>query len=47
MRFGVYRPPQAAAGPVPMLFYLAGLDVHEEIISPRRAHGRGSPRSWG
>ena len=32
MRFGVYRPPQAAAGPVPTLFYLAGLTCTEETF---------------
>ncbi|HEY6457608.1 MAG TPA: S-formylglutathione hydrolase [Steroidobacteraceae bacterium] len=30
MRFCVYRPPQAASGPVPVLFYLAGLTCTEE-----------------
>ena len=30
MRFSVYRPPQAAIGPVPALFYLAGLTCTEE-----------------
>lgn len=33
MRFGVYRPPQAAAGPVPVLFYLAGLTCTEETFA--------------
>lgn len=32
MRFGVYRPPQAAAGPVPVLYYLAGLTCTEETF---------------
>ena len=30
MRFAVYRPPQAAAGPVPVLWFLAGLTCTEE-----------------
>lgn len=33
MRFGVYRPPQADAGPVPLLFYLAGLTCTEETFA--------------
>jgi S-formylglutathione hydrolase len=33
MRFGVYRPPQAAAGPVPVLLYLAGLTCTEETFA--------------
>lgn len=32
MRFGVYRPPQASSGPVPMLYFLAGLACNEEIF---------------
>ena len=27
MRFAAYVPPQAAAGPVPVLYYLAGLTL--------------------
>ena len=30
MRFGIYAPPQAAEGPVPVLYYLAGLTSTEE-----------------
>ncbi len=30
MRFGVYLPPQAAAGPVPALYWLSGLTCTEE-----------------
>lgn len=30
MRFSVYRPPQAKTGPVPALFFLAGLTATEE-----------------
>jgi len=30
MRFGVYRPPQAARAPVPVLYYLAGLTCTQE-----------------
>ncbi len=35
MRFGVYRPPQAtdASGPLPVLFYLAGLTCNEETFA--------------
>jgi S-formylglutathione hydrolase len=32
MRFGVFRPPQAAHGPVPVLYYLAGLTCTEETF---------------
>ena len=33
MRLGVYRPPQAAAGPVPALVWLAGLTCTEETFA--------------
>jgi S-formylglutathione hydrolase len=33
MRFGVYRPPQAASGKVPVVFYLAGLTCTEETFA--------------
>jgi S-formylglutathione hydrolase len=33
MQFGVYRPPQAQRGPVPALFYLAGLTCTEETFA--------------
>jgi S-formylglutathione hydrolase len=32
MRFAVYSPPQAAKGPVPVLYYLAGLTCTEETF---------------
>jgi S-formylglutathione hydrolase len=32
MRFSVYAPPQAASGPVPVLYYLAGLTCTEETF---------------
>lgn len=32
MRFSVYRPPQARSGPVPVLYYLAGLTCTEETF---------------
>lgn len=32
MRFSVYQPPQAKYGPVPVLFYLAGLTCTEETF---------------
>ncbi len=33
MRFGIYRPPQAANGPVPVLVYLAGLTCNEQTFA--------------
>jgi len=33
MKFGVFVPPQAKAGPVPVLFYLAGLTCSEETFA--------------
>lgn len=33
MRFGVYMPPQAATGPVPVLYFLAGLTCTEETFA--------------
>ena len=33
MRFGVYRPPQATAGPCPVLLWLAGLTCTEETFA--------------
>jgi S-formylglutathione hydrolase len=33
MRFSLFRPPQAAAGRVPVLFYLAGLTCTEETFA--------------
>ena len=33
MRFGVYLPPQASSGPVPVLLYLAGLTCTEETFA--------------
>lgn len=33
MKLGVYLPPQAAHGPVPVLFYLAGLTCTEETFA--------------
>ena len=33
MRLGVYRPPQAATGPVPVLVWLAGLTCTEETFA--------------
>ena len=33
MRFAVYRPPQAESGPVPVLFFLAGLTCTEETFT--------------
>ena len=33
MRFAVYTPPQAGAGPVPVLYYLSGLTCTEETAT--------------
>lgn len=33
MRFGVFVPPQAAAGPVPVVFFLAGLTCTDETFA--------------
>jgi S-formylglutathione hydrolase len=33
MRFGVFRPPQAASARVPVLFYLAGLECNEQTFA--------------
>ncbi len=33
MKFGVFVPPQAQRGPVPVLFYLAGLTCNEETFA--------------
>ena len=33
MKFGVFVPPQARSGPVPVLFYLAGLTCNEETFA--------------
>ncbi len=33
MRFGVYQPPQIAQGPVPVLYYLAGLTCNEQTFA--------------
>ena len=33
MKFGVYLPPQAQQGPVPVLFFLAGLTCNEETFA--------------
>jgi S-formylglutathione hydrolase len=35
MRFAVYLPPQATAGPVPVLYYLAGLTSTEETFTTK------------
>jgi S-formylglutathione hydrolase len=37
MRFAVYVPPQAAIGPVPVLYYLAGLTCTEETFVTKAA----------
>jgi S-formylglutathione hydrolase len=42
MKFGVYRPPQAAHGPVPVLFYLAGLTCNEETFAIKAGAQRGA-----
>jgi S-formylglutathione hydrolase FrmB len=45
MKFAVFVPPQAASGPVPVLFYLAGLTCTEETFRSRPAPS-GWPPSW-
>ena len=35
MKFGVFVPPQARSGPVPVLFYLAGLTCNEETFATK------------
>ncbi len=42
MRFGVYRPPQAAQAPVPVLFFLAGLTCTEETFAIKAAAQRSA-----
>jgi len=42
MRFGVYRPPQAAQAPVPVLFFLAGLTCTEETFTIKAAAQRSA-----
>ena len=39
MKFSVYQPPQAKAGRVPVLYYLAGLTCTEETF-PIKAHAQ-------
>ncbi|SFV11606.1 alpha/beta hydrolase-fold protein [Pseudoduganella namucuonensis] len=45
MRFSVYLPPQAAAGPVPALFYLAGLTCNEETFMTKADAQRHAARA--
>lgn len=40
MRFAVYTPPQAASGPVPVLYYLAGLTSTPETFMTKSAAQR-------
>ena len=42
MRFGLYLPPQAALGPVPLLVYLAGLTCNEETFATKAGAQRGA-----
>ncbi len=44
MRFGVYVPPAARSGPVPVLFYLAGLTCTEETFAIKGAAQRCAAR---
>jgi S-formylglutathione hydrolase len=44
MRFGVYKPPQAAQGPVPVLFYLAGLTCNEQTFAVKAGAQRHAAR---
>ena len=41
MRFAVYAPPQAAEGPVPVFYYLAGLTSTEETFMTKGGAQRG------
>ncbi len=42
MRFAVYLPPQATAGPVPVLYYLAGLTSTEETFTTKAGAQRSA-----
>ncbi len=44
MRFSVFRPPQAARGPVPVLVYLAGLTCTEETFMAKAGAQRLAAR---
>jgi S-formylglutathione hydrolase len=46
MKFSVYRPPQAKLGPVPVLYYLAGLTCTEETF-PIKAHAQAVAAELG
>jgi S-formylglutathione hydrolase len=43
MRFGVFVPPQAAQGPVPVLYWLAGLTCTEETFAIKAGAQRACP----
>ena len=43
MRFAVYVPPQAAHGPLPVLYWLSGLTCTEENFTIRRAPSATPP----
>jgi S-formylglutathione hydrolase len=46
MTFGLYLPPQAARGPVPLLWYLSGLTcTHENAMT--KAHAQGYAAQYG
>jgi S-formylglutathione hydrolase len=44
MRFSVYTPPQAESGPVPALFFLAGLECTEETFMVKAGAQRWAAR---
>ncbi|HLZ97798.1 MAG TPA: S-formylglutathione hydrolase [Steroidobacteraceae bacterium] len=46
MKFSVYQPPQAKAGKVPVLYYLAGLTCTEETF-PIKAHAQAVAAELG
>jgi len=46
MKFSVYQPPQAKAGKVPVLYYLAGLTCTEETFAIK-AHGQAVAAELG
>ncbi|MEA3135246.1 MAG: S-formylglutathione hydrolase [Gammaproteobacteria bacterium] len=46
MKFSVYKPPQAKAGKVPVLYYLAGLTCTDETF-PTKAHAQAVAAELG
>ena len=47
MTFGLYLPPQAAHGPVPVLWYLSGLTcTHENAMVKAGAQAHAAREDW-